>query len=80
MNIANPGDSEYRKKNVLALWNALKPEGVLSWNPKVPKFHWGLAADDEEKSKVSEDLEADEVAQKRFEEEFWWLADLNDDV
>lgn len=70
MNIAVTEPGEYRREDVLSLWDALKPEGMLSWNPKVAKFPWGLVADNQEKSKVSEDLEGDEVVHKGFSDVF----------
>lgn len=80
MNIAITEGSGYRKEEIWPLWSALKPDGMLSWNPRVAKFSWGLVDDKQEKAKVSEDLEDDEVVHRGFWDEFHWLYDSDGDV
>lgn len=69
----------YHKKDIKPLWDALKPEGMLTWNPMVPKYRWGLGLDDQENAPVSRDLEGDEFSRSSFDFVYHWIEDSDED-
>lgn len=72
MNIAMTIGSGYCKEEVWPLYAALMPDGMLSWNPRVAEFPWGMVEDRQEMAEVSEDLEDDRVVQRGFWDVFQW--------
>lgn len=62
----------FPKEHIRHLWEALKPEGALSWNPKVAGISFGLNEEDVE---LSTDMEDDPVVHVDFDVRFGWMSD-----
>lgn len=73
------GSDSYRKKDIRLVWDALKPEGTLMWNPNVAAYRWGLTRDDRENVEVSRDMETDEVVHSDFDHEYGWMDESEDE-
>lgn len=73
------GSDCYRTKDIRLVWDALKPEGTLTWNPRVAAYRWGLDRDDREHVEVSRDMDTDEVVHSDFDYEYGWMDDPIED-